>query len=125
MKHILLLISIFYMLPAAIFSQAKEKSPAGWKLVWSDEFNYNGLPDPAKWDYDTGGSGWGNNELQYYTKSDTANAIVHNGALSLIARKSSKEDKNYTSARLVTKTKGDWTYGKIEVSAKLPAGRGL
>lgn len=118
------------MLPAEIFSQNADTSSSGWKLVWSDEFNYNGLPDSAKWSYDTGGSGWGNNELEYYTKADTNNAVVNNGVLNIIARKSSRENKQYTSARLVTKSNDDpitagWTYGKIEVRAKLPAGRGL
>src|SRR5450432_3416666 len=125
MKYILFLISIFCMTTGAAFSQAGDKSSANWKLVWSDEFNYNGLPDPAKWDYDAGGSGWGNNELQYYTKADSNNAVVYNGSLHITAKKSPRENRNYTSARLVTKTKGDWTYGKIEVSAKLPRGRGL
>jgi beta-glucanase (GH16 family) len=113
------------MTSCRIFSQQTGKSSAGWKLVWSDEFNYYGLPDSAKWSYDVGGSGWGNNELQYYTKSDTGNAMVRDGLLNITARKSPKENKKYTSARLVTKSKGDWTYGKIEVRAKLPAGRGL
>lgn len=125
MKYILFLISIFCITSGRALSQVPDKSSANWKLVWSDEFSYNGLPDPAKWGYDAGGSGWGNNELQYYTKADSNNAVVHNGSLIITAKRSSKENKNYTSARLVTKTKGDWTYGKIEVSAKLPPGRGL
>jgi beta-glucanase (GH16 family) len=113
------------MTSCKIFSQTPGKSSANWKLVWSDEFNYYGLPDSAKWGYDVGGSGWGNNELQYYTSSDTGNAMVHNGSLSITARNNSRENKKYTSARLVTKTKGDWTFGKIEVRAELPEGRGL
>lgn len=125
----LFFICILCIASCKIFSQTPGKSSANWKLVWSDEFNYNGLPDSAKWSYDTGGSGWGNNELQYYTQGDTNNAAVHNGLLNVTARKNLKENKKYTSARLVT-NKGDplaigWTYGKIEVSAKLPAGRGL
>jgi len=95
-----------------------------YKLTWSDEFNYTGLPDSAKWSYDAGGNGWGNNELEYYTKADTNNAVVHNGYLYLAARKQQKGNNAYTSARLVTKGKGDWLYGRIEVRAKLPAGRG-
>jgi beta-glucanase (GH16 family) len=93
-------------------------------LVWSDEFNYRGRPDTTKWDYETGGHGWGNNELQYYT-SDTANAYVKNGSLHITARKQARENRNYTSARLVTKGKTHWQYGRIEIRAKLPAGRGL
>jgi beta-glucanase (GH16 family)/glycerophosphoryl diester phosphodiesterase len=95
-----------------------------WKLVWSDEFNYTGIPDSSKWGYDVGGNGWGNNELQYYTRADTNNAMVKNGTLSIIARKEKKEGKDYTSTRMVTRGKADWTYGRIEIRAKLPKGRG-
>ncbi len=90
--------------------------------VWSDEFDNTGLPDATKWGYDVGGSGWGNNELQYY--SSDKNAEVKNGKLIIEARKEEREGKNYTSARLVTKNKGDFTYGRLEVKAKLPSGRG-
>jgi beta-glucanase (GH16 family) len=98
---------------------------AQYKLVWSDEFSYTGLPDSSKWSYDVGGNGWGNNELEYYTKADTANAVARNGFLYLTARKQQNGKNGYTSARLVTKGKGDWLYGRIEVRAQLPAGRGL
>jgi beta-glucanase (GH16 family) len=91
--------------------------------TWVDEFNTDGAPDGAKWGYDIGGSGWGNNELQYYTNS-TNNAIVTNGKLVITARKEPMGGKNYSSARLVSRTKGDFLYGRIEVSAKLPAGVG-
>lgn len=62
----------------------------GWKLIWSDEFNTNGLPDTTKWGYDVGGNGWGNNELEYYTKADTSNAVVRDGKLLIIAKKKIK-----------------------------------
>ncbi|GAA4437775.1 hypothetical protein GCM10023188_32360 [Pontibacter saemangeumensis] len=91
--------------------------------VWADEFDYTGAPDPAKWGFDTGGGGWGNNELQYYTNS-TDNARVADGKLSITARKEQKEGNTYTSARLVTKGKGDFLYGRFEVKAKLPTGKG-
>ena len=96
------------------------------KLVWSDEFNYKGLPDSTKWGYDvgTGDWGWGNNEAQYYTKADTNNALVGNGVLSVIARKEKRGDKEYTSARMVTRGKADWNIGRVEIRAKLPKGRG-
>jgi beta-glucanase (GH16 family)/glycerophosphoryl diester phosphodiesterase len=94
------------------------------KLVWSDEFNYTGLPDDQKWGYDVGGNGWGNNELQYYTEKDSNTAIVRKGILSITARSQAKENRKFTSARLVTRGKGEWTYGRIEVRAKLPKGRG-
>ncbi len=91
--------------------------------VWADEFDYNGLPDNAKWGYDIGGGGWGNNELQYYTNS-IDNASVANGKLTITAKKEVKENRNYTSARLVTRGKGDFLYGRFEIKAKLPAGKG-
>lgn len=98
-----------------------------YELVWSDEFNYSGLPDGKKWSYDTGGnaSGWGNNESQHYTADRLKNAEVKNGFLHITAVKEDFEGKKYTSARLITKGKGDWLYGKIEVRAKLPDGRGM
>jgi len=94
------------------------------ELVWSDEFDYSGLPSSTKWSYDVGGGGWGNNELQYYTENRTENARVESGKLIIEARKESFGGMNYTSARLVTRNKGDWKYGKIEVRAKVAGGRG-
>jgi beta-glucanase (GH16 family) len=120
-----LLCALLMALPLAGNAQA----PAGkqWqfetKPVWTDEFNYSGLPDSTKWGYDIGGRGWGNNELEYYTSS-IRNASVDNGVLSITARKEEKEGRHYTSARMVTKYKGDFLYGRFEIRAKLPAGRG-
>ncbi len=94
------------------------------KLIWSDEFNYKGLPDSSKWGYNTGGNGWGNNELQYYTEKDTLTAKVENGHLMIIARKQKKENREYISARLLTKNKFDFKYGRVEIRAKTPAAVG-
>lgn len=91
-----------------------------YELVWSDEFDYEGLPDDTKWGYDTGDHGWGNNELQNYTNDK--NAFVNDGILTIEAIKD--DAGKWTSARLVTRQKGDWKWGKIEVRAKLPTGRG-
>ena len=89
--------------------------------LWADEFNTDGAPDPAKWGYDIGGNGWGNNELQNYTNG--LNDSISNGTLKIVAKK--VEFSNiYTSARMVTKNKADWLYGRVEVKAKLPKGRG-
>ena len=90
--------------------------------VWTDEFNTDGLPDATKWGYDIGGNGWGNNELQYYT--DGLNTSVSGGILKITAKKESYGGKSYTSARMITKNKGDWSYGRFEIRAKLPTGRG-
>ncbi|HEY1023560.1 MAG TPA: glycoside hydrolase family 16 protein [Sphingobacteriaceae bacterium] len=99
----------------------------GWVFeatpYWYDEFDYTGLPNAAKWGYDIGGDGWGNNELQYYTNS-ISNASVGNGVLTITARKENSNGREYTSARLVSKGKGDFLYGRVEVKAKLPSGKG-
>ena len=99
-------------------------APPPLKLVWADEFNYTGLPDSTKWSYDMGGHGWGNHELEYYTSKRAENARVENGSLIIEARKEKWQNNDYTSARLVTKGKADWQYGKIEIKAKLPKGTG-
>ncbi len=103
------------------------QSKQDYELVWSDEFDYVGLPDTHKWNYDTVGNawGWGNNELQFYTTNRTENAFVENGILSITARKDSGYIYPYTSSRLTTKGKGDWLYGRIEIMAKIPGGTGL
>jgi beta-glucanase (GH16 family) len=96
------------------------------KLAWSDEFNYTGLPDSTKWTYDVGGHGWGNKELQYYTKKRRENARVEGGNLIVQARKEALMAGNdYTSARLVSRGKGgSQLYGRFEIRAKIPMGRG-
>lgn len=96
-----------------------------YTLVWSDEFEENGLPDSSKWSYNVGGHGWGNQELQYYTEKRLENARVEDGNLIIEAIKENYEGSDYTSARLVSKEKGDWLYGRIEVKAKLPGGTGI
>jgi beta-glucanase (GH16 family) len=92
-------------------------------LVWSEEFNAGGAPDPSKWGYDLGAGGWGNNEVEYYTNR-LDNAIVSGGTLKIIAQKEAYSGSAYTSARILSKDKFSFKYGKIEVSAKLPAGGG-
>lgn len=95
----------------------------GTTPVWQDEFDYSGKPDSKKWSYDLGDHGWGNNELQNYT-DHLENAHVENGNLIIQAIKEKSGKLNYSSARLVSKGKGDFLYGKVEISAKLPQGRG-
>jgi hypothetical protein len=92
--------------------------------IWSDEFNTDGQPNTSRWGYDLGAGGWGNNESQYYTnRSD--NVIVANGSLKIIAKKENYQGSNYTSARLLTKGKFSFKYGKVEIRAKLPSGGGV
>jgi len=119
MNKLFPVIVLLYLTGCSSNKKNQEKKP-----VWSDEFNYNGLPDSTKWNYDMGGHGWGNNELQFYTARRMENARVENGILIIEARKEPWQGMNYTSTRLITKGKGDWQYGKIEVKAKLPRGLG-
>jgi len=91
--------------------------------AWADEFTNSGAPLSANWDYDTGGGGWGNNELEYYTNT-TNNASVANGLLTITAKKESMGGMGYTSSRMVTRGKLDALYGRFEIKAKLPAGKG-
>jgi beta-glucanase (GH16 family) len=124
---------IVILLFSSVFSCQSSKSDKvesgheEYQLVWSDEFDYEGLPDSTRWSYDTEGNAWqwGNEEEQYYTSRRLANAEVKDGKLVITAIRESYKDRNYTSARLITKEKGDWLYGKVEVCAKLPDGRGL
>ena len=132
--HALSSFSIFLLLPflgtSVLFGCYKqsilaEKHDFGfWEIVWADEFDYSGLPDPEKWGFDVGGHGWGNRELQYYTDGREENARVENGNLVIEARRENWNGHEYTSARLISKGKATWTYGRFEVRAKLPSGRG-
>lgn len=120
-------------------NEAAEPAPTEWKLTWSDEFDGKDI-DPAKWDFDLGNgffnydanvwiSGWGNNELQYYTK-EKDNAFVKDGALTIRVVKESLHGCGYTSARLKTRKRDgsplfNQKYGKFEFRAKLPTGKGI
>lgn len=118
----------------ALCSQA-----ADWKLVWSDEFDKPGLPDPTKWSYEEGFLR--NNEDQYYTRERKENARIENGLLIIEGRKESyrnaaydpakqgrgrrsQEFAQFTSASLVTRGKASWSHGRVEVRAQLPTARG-
>src|SRR5205809_1064799 len=125
----LLLLTCFFgfgLLPTILPCSAADSQ---WKLVWSDEFDKPGAPDPAKWDYETGFIR--NNEAQYYTRARAENARIENGKLIIEARKeqfknpafdsasasSRKASRNrelaeYTSASLTTRGRTNWTYGR-------------
>lgn len=92
------------------------------KLVWSDEFNGAGLPDSSKWTYEQGRVR--NREAQFYTASRAENARLENGHLVIESRKERWQGADYTSASLTTEGKREFLYGRIEVRAKLPKGRG-
>lgn len=118
-----------------IFSSAAAER--NWKLVWADEFEGNGVPDPKKWTNEVGFIR--NAEAQYYTVARQENARVENGKLVIESRKepfrnvrfqegssrNGKEFADYTSASLTTEGLGEWTHGRVEVRAKLPQGRGV
>lgn len=99
--------------------------PTELELVWSDEFDYVGAPDPARWGYDLGAGGWGNVELQTYTNA-AENVRVENGHLVIeVQQNLSTRVPSYTSARVVTRDTGSWKYGRIEVRARMPLATGL
>ena len=92
-------------------------------VSFSDNFDYDGAPNSGNWSYDIGNNyGWGNGEKEYYT-DNSDNVIVENNSLVITAREQAYGGCNYTSARL--KSLKSWTYGKFEISAKLPKGQGL
>lgn len=104
------------------YEEAKEDTTETGELVWSDEFDGNGAPNPNNWTYDIGhgSSGWGNNEVQYYT-DERKNSRIENGNLIIEAL---KEDGEWTSARLKTQGLQEFQYGTIKARAKLPEGSG-
>lgn len=113
---------------------AQDGGLAGYRLVWNDEFNVDGLPDPTRWAYDVERNqmGWYNRELQYYSAGRSENARVEDGRLIIEARREAPDPatspdtggQEFTSARLVTRGLAQWTYGFFEVRAKVPCGRG-
>lgn len=94
-------------------------------LVWSDEFDVDGAPNPANWSYNIGrgSNGWGNGESQFYTDR-AQNVVVEDGKLKITARREPFSGADFTSARIVTENKFEFTYGRVDMSAKLPIGGG-
>ena len=126
------LISMLVLIGAGLLSSpARASNPAVWSLVWSDEFDRpNGSAvDPSKWTFDIGGNGWGNHELESYTNR-LDNSEVQNGELVIKALRetytgSDNITRNYTSARILTRTKFAQTYGRFEARLKVPYGQGI
>ena len=137
MKRILIFTTVFMIAFASIMAENKNEK---WKLVWSDEFNGTSL-DKTKWGYDIGNgfwsgdtwiSGWGNNEKEYYTDREK-NVKVSDGKLVITAHKESYKGQaagsqatfDYTSGKIKTKDLFSKKYGRFEIRAKLPTGKGL
>lgn len=113
-------------LAAAMGVTGTTRSPVApedaWRLVWADEFDRDGLPDPGRWVQETGAHGWGNRERQLYTRGRAENARVEGGRLVIEARRDHHDGHEYSSARL--NSTAAWRYGRVEVTARLPSGRG-
>lgn len=132
-------LAVLILFPCLLFAQSATSAKDGRKLVWSDEFNYTGLPDSTKWGYEEGFER--NHEPQYYTKKRLENCRVENGCLVIETKKEEyanaayrRDSDNwkrkepfahYTSASINTKGKESWKYGRIEMRAKVPGGRGI
>lgn len=134
----LLGLSVFLLTGTARSEEIAKTSTNGWTLVWADEFDKPGLPDPAKWTYEEGFVR--NNELQYYTKGRQENARVEGGRLIIESRlekfpnpaykagakdsRHGREFAEYTSASVTSRGLGEWKHARVEVRAKIPHGRG-
>jgi len=121
-------LSLLWLIIGVLLGSTGSGQGKPWKLIWSDEFNYHGLPDKTKWDYEEGFVR--NNESQYYTRARLENARVEDGHLVIECRQDHFTPANhapvkYTSASLITLNKECWQYGRIEVRAKLPQGKGV
>ncbi|HAT11863.1 MAG TPA: glycoside hydrolase [Planctomycetes bacterium] len=98
-------------------------SAADWRLLWADEFDVPGRPDPARWGYESGLVR--NKEAQFYTVDRAENSCVRDGSLVITAIREPWEGAAYTSASLTSRDRFAFTYGKVEIRARLPDGRGL
>jgi beta-glucanase (GH16 family) len=110
-------------LPTDTTGYTTPASYPGYHLAWSDEFNGGSL-NTQDWNYEQGGSGWGNNELENYTNR-TQNVFLSAGHLVIEARQESFGGNNYTSGRLTTQGKQSFTFGRIDIRAKLPVSKGM
>ncbi|MGV3559604.1 glycoside hydrolase family 16 protein [Larkinella arboricola] len=122
MKYFLIVASLFSFLFVSCKRKPEPAPEPTYQLVWSDEFNYTGLPDSTRWTYQEGYIR--NQEVQYYQSKRLKNSRVENGNLIITALHDTTEAHPVSSACLVTLGKADFHYGKIEVRAKLPTGKG-
>ena len=122
MKKIVLLL-MFFPLLGMITANCKGVKKNSMKLIWAEEFDYSGLPNPEKWTYEEGKIR--NKEAQYYTKERLENVRVENGNLIITAIKESYNNSDYTSGSINTRGLFEFKGGRIEVRAKIPSGRGV
>lgn len=108
------------------FSACSSTGPGPYQLVWEDDFTgaAGAAPDPSNWGYDIG-TGWGNNQLEWTSDRRENSALDGNGNLVITARRESFNGREYTSARLTTAGKREFTYGRFEARIKLPVGQGI
>ena len=111
----------------ALLAGGCSSQPPKWNQVWSDEFDgpAGTAPDPAYWEYDTGGSGWGNDELQFYTARPENVSLDGNGFLVITAREEEYQGRAYTSARINTRGKFEQGLGRWEARIRVPSGMGI
>ena len=118
-------LTLILLLALFLSGRTQAADPAGWELVWNDEFDGSAL-DLSKWEFEVNANGGGNNELQYYI---TNNVTVSNGLLRMEARQEHytgpQGTREFTSSRIRTRRKGDWTCGRFDIRARLPQGQGI
>lgn len=127
-RNLFFLLFSFWLHSPVVSAQMQAKTD--WKLVWSDEFDNGEMPDATKWTYEVGDGcpqlcGFGNNEKQNYTKARHENVRLMDGKLIIEAHMENWGNSDFTSGKLISNPSGSWKYGKIEVKAKLPEGRGV
>ncbi len=121
----LIQLSLAFLVMASCVSIPKEEQPGEpWELVWNDEFDNTGLPDPEKWGYEYWPPYMVNGEFQSYQGKRLENTRVEDGNLIIEARLDRYNGSKYSSARMHTRDRGEWLYGRIEVKAILPEGTG-
>ena len=118
---IIIFLAVITAISESCFAQNTDPANHHHRLVWADEFNRNSI-DTSYWNFEKGGGIWGNNEQEYY---QAANAGITNGNLVIMAKKEEQQNFAYTSARMTTKGKKEFKYGKIEARIKMPVGQGL
>ncbi|MFC2090047.1 family 16 glycosylhydrolase [Bacteroidota bacterium] len=125
MNNQIKILAASFLLLSLISSVSVSLSGQCYELLWAEEFNYRGLPDPNTWNQETGGDGFGNNEAQYYTLNDTDNVYVNDSILIITALNEEYGNRSYTSARITTRENITFQYGRIEARIKLPYGQGI